>query len=225
MRKQIVPVVVLLFFIVPFLSAQEKVNQFDTNGNRDGVWIKYHTNKLIRYKGQFKNGKEIGVFKFYSPNTNEFPESVKTFSEKNDAAKVEFYNDKGVVVSIGNMIKKNRVGKWLYFNEDGKTIMTEENYENGALNGISKTFFPNGKLAEVKNYKNGKLEGGLKRYADNGNLLDDLSYSNGKLHGLAKYYNIDGALIYTGFYENDEKIGEWEYYENGKKVSTDKLKQ
>ena len=36
------------------------------------------------------------------------------------------------------------------------------------------------------------------------------------LEGAAKYYNIYGKLIYAGNYSNDEKIGEWEYYENGK---------
>lgn len=225
MKRQFHFLLVLLLISPLFLCAQEKINQFNTDGKRDGVWKKYHANKLVRYVGQFKNGKEIGVFKFYSMISNEFPELVKTFIEKSDSAKVEFMNDRGIVESKGFMIKKNRVGKWLYFNDDGKTVMTEENYENGILNGVSKTFYPNRKLAEVKVYKNGKLEGNLKRYADNGVLIDDLNYSDGKLEGLAKYFNLKGELIYTGFYENDVKVGEWEYYENGKKVSTDKLKQ
>ena len=225
MKKSIFSFLMLVFLSISFLSAQEKINQLDNDGKRDGVWEKFHPNKLVRYTGQFKNGKEIGVFKFYKMTTNDFPEIVKTFSEKSDSAKVEYYNDKGIVESKGFMINKDRVGKWLYFNDDGKTIMTEENYENGVLHGLSKTFYPNKKLTEVKNYTNGKLNGSLKRYADNGTLLDDLMYSNGKLDGLAKYYNLKGVLIFTGDYENDIKVGDWKYYENGKKVSIDKLKQ
>ena len=225
MKRDIFSFMVLLFLSSSFLTAQEKINQFNNEGERDGAWKKFHPNKLVRYTGHFKNGKEIGVFKFYKITTNNFPELVKFFSENSDSAKVEYYNDKGIVVSKGSMVKKSRVGKWLYFNDDGETIMTEENYENGSLNGLSKTFYPNGKLTEVKIYKNGKLEGNLKRYADNGILIDDLNYSEGKLEGLAKYFNLKGELTYTGFYENDVKVGDWEYFENGKKVSTDKLKQ
>jgi antitoxin component YwqK of YwqJK toxin-antitoxin module len=51
-------------------------------------------------------------------------------------------------------------------------------------------------------------------------LLDDLNYENGKLHGSAKYYNIEGKLIYWGAYENDEKIGKWEFLENGKPLDS-----
>ena len=184
----------LFFLNTLFLSAQERINQFDKDGKRDGIWKKYHSNKLVRYVGQFKNGKEIGVFKFYNMTTNDFPEMVKSFSEKNDSAKVEYYSKKGIVESRGFMLKKHRIGKWNYFNDEGTAIMIEENYENGYLNGLSKIFYKNGKLAEIKNFDNGKLEGNFKRYAINGNLISDLNYLKGKLEGLAKYYNSKGEF-------------------------------
>jgi len=55
--------------------------------------------------------------------------------------------------------------------------------------------------------------------------LDNLNYNVGKLHGAAKYYNIKGKLIYWGNYENDEKVGKWEYFENGKPEDFNKDKQ
>jgi len=223
MKSRLFP---FLFIMVSlFTFAQEKINQFDAKGNRNGIWKKYHPNKLLRYEGQFKNGKEIGVFKFYSPATNEFPELVKIFSKESDSAKIEFYNNKGIVESKGLMIEKNRAGKWLYFKDDGKTVIAEEHYVNGVLNGLSKTFYLANKLAEEKNYENGKIEGVLKRYAESGILQNELTYSKGKLNGLSKYYNSNGELIYTGIFENDVKIGDWQYYENGKKVNGNKLKQ
>ena len=112
----------------------------------------------------------------------------------------------------------------LYY-PDEKTLMIEENYKNGILEGTFKSYYKTGRVTEILNYKGGKLHGNTKRFADNGALLDDLKYCNGKLEGIAKYYNVDGELIYTGNYANDEKVGEWEYYENGKKENVNKLKQ
>jgi antitoxin component YwqK of YwqJK toxin-antitoxin module len=217
-------IIFLLLFAIT-ANGQGKINQFDLNGKRTGVWKKYYTNKNIRYQGKFKAGKEIGIFKYYSAISSKHPIVIKTFNANNTIATVKFYSVEGVLESTGEMQGKNRIGKWLYFQPDGKTLMIEENYENGVLNGEFKSYYKTGQITEILNYKNGELHGNTKRYADNGALLDDLNYKEGKLQGLAKYYNIEGQLIYTGNYENDEKVGEWEYFENGKKENVNKLKQ
>ena len=207
---------IFTFFSIQSLIGQEKINQFNTNGEREGVWKKFYNNNRIRYQGQFKNGKEIGTFKFYSALNSEHPTVIKSFEKGSNFAKVNYYDDKGVLKSTGEMNGKVRIGKWIYYHLDGKSILSEENYKKGILNGSSKTFYNTGKITEEMFYVNGKLHGNLKRYSDEGVLLDDLNYLNGKLHGAAKYYNVKGKLIYWGDYENDEKIGKWEYFENGK---------
>lgn len=221
-----------LFFIVCFvvfsfhgLSAQEKINQLNANGKRTGVWKKHYNNGKIRYVGQFKNGKEIGVFKFYSALSSAHPIAIKTFENNNNLAKISFYTVKGVLESKGVIDGKKRTGLWKYYQPNGKTLLSEENYKDGILEGKSVTYYKSGKIAETVFYKNGKLQGNTKRFAENGVLLDDLNYAEGKLNGLAKYYNINGKLIYTGNYENDVKVGKWEYFENGKSVNVDRLKQ
>jgi len=222
-----------LLFIVTFILAitcqrllsQNKINQFNTSGKRIGVWKKNYNNGKVRYIGQFKNGKEIGVFKFYSALSSEYPTAIKTFETNSNLAKVSFYTVKGVLVSEGVMDAKKRIGHWKYYQSDGKTLLSEENYKNGVLEGKSKTYYKNGKITEILFYKNAKLHGNTKRFAKNGILLDELNYVDGKLDGLAKYYDIHGKLIYTGNYENDVKVGKWEYFENGKSVRVDKLKQ
>lgn len=210
--------VVLCCFGFSLLSAQETINQFNANGEREGVWKKEYSNGRIRYQGQFENGKEIGVFKYYSIISSDFPIVVKTFSNESTKAEVVFSSKEGVLESKGSMNGKNRIGKWVFYHKDGKTILSEENYENGVLNGLSKTFYKTGKPTEILEYINGKLHGRVQRFADNGILIDDLNYVDGKLNGLAKYYNLDGKLIYTGMYENDEKSGKWEFFDDGKSV-------
>ncbi|PKP13285.1 MAG: hypothetical protein CVU08_06150 [Bacteroidetes bacterium HGW-Bacteroidetes-3] len=219
----------LLFFLIVLVSgtsmAQEKINQLDAQGRRTGVWKKYYDNKNIRYEGQFEAGKEIGVFNYYGELNPKFPNIVKTFPEVGDVATVRFFYDDGKLQSEGSMKGTNREGKWIYYNTDGKTIVSEENYENGLLNGTSTTYFVPEKITEILNYKDGKLHGNVLRYSSEGILLDDLQYENGKLHGPAKYYNIAGKLVRKGFYENDEKVGNWEYFENGEPISAKKIKE
>lgn len=214
-KFQIFLLVLFVGFGQQLIVGQEKINQFNENGQREGVWKKYYNNKRIRYQGQFENGREVGVFKFYDTSNSKYPEVVKTFDLKSNIAKVKFYTEKGLLKSEGELRGKIRIGKWKYYHIDGKTILSEENYEDGILNGESKTYYKTGKLTEHLFYKNGKLNGNIKRYADNGNLLDDLNYIDGKLYGAAKYYNTKGKLIYWGDYENDMKIGKWEYVETG----------
>ncbi|WP_372800300.1 toxin-antitoxin system YwqK family antitoxin [Lutibacter sp.] len=208
----------LLFCGVFIVSAQEKINQFDANGKRTGVWKKYYANKRLRYQGQFEGGKEVGEFKFYSAQNSEHPISIKIFQENSAISIVKFFTIKGVLESEGQLNQKNRIGKWVFYHKDGKTMLSEEFYVNGLLEGVSKTYFENGKIAEILNYKQGKLQGNVKRYSDTGVLLDDLNYEDGKRQGIAKFYNIKGKLIYTGSYKNDEKVGKWKYFEDVKKL-------
>ena len=219
----------LLFFLILFVSgtaiAQEKINQLDAQGRRTGVWKKYYDNNNIRYEGQFVAGKEIGVFNYYSELSTTHPMLVKTFSEGSDNAKVSYFYEDGMLESEGSMNGINRIGKWTYYNTDGKTIVSEENYENGLLNGITTTYFVTGKKAETATFKKGKLYGNVLRYSSEGILMDDLHYENGKLHGSAKYFNVAGKLVRKGNYENDQKVGNWEYFENGEPISAKKIKE
>ena len=217
--------ILTLFLFSGIVFGQEKINQFDANGNRTGIWKKDHQNGRIRYKGQFEAGKEVGVFNYYSIVSSDYPILIKTYSKDSDIATAEFFTEKGVLESEGKMNGKERIGKWLYYHPDGKTLLSEENYENGLLNGESKTYFVSGQLTEISHYKDGKLDGNTKQYSKEGILLEELNYKNGKLHGLATFYNINGKVIYTGMYENDEKTGKWEFYKEGKPVKKNQLKQ
>jgi len=217
--------VLLVFFSVTSISAQEKVNQYDENGRRTGEWKKYYENNRIRYQGQFVADKEVDVFKFYSMVSSEHPIIIKTFLNENDMAKVEFFTEEGILESKGEMKKDLRIGKWLFYHKGGKTLISEENYKEGLLHGVSKTYYKTGKTTEILFYNNGKLNGNIKRFSDEGVLLDDLNYIEGKLNGLATYYDTYGKVRETGQYKDDEKIGNWDYFENGEKVNQKSVKQ
>lgn len=123
---------------------------------------KYYKNNRVRYTGNFVNGKEIGTFKYYSAASSEFPIAVRVYNKDNDVADVKFYSVTGVLESKGLMRGKNRVGKWIYFHENSKVVMAEENYVDGKLDGPYKTFYKSGKPTEIAFYKNGLLHGEYK---------------------------------------------------------------
>ena len=215
-------------FLIPFLfhvlllSGQSSINQFDEKGERHGVWRKYYNNDRLRYSGTFEHGKEVGVFKFYSASNSDNPVIVKEYNGSNDLADVRFYTPSGVLESEGKMRGKKREGKWLYYHEDGKSVMSEENYVNDKLEGEYKTFYPTGEPTETATYKNGLLHGNYKKYSIKGFLYQDFNYSEGKLNGMAIYYSRKtGDLIKKGPFKDDQRVGTWENYVDGELVSTE----
>lgn len=200
------------FFIVCFTAnlSGQSINQLDSNGKKTGVWKKFYENGSVRYEGQFENDKEVGTFKFYDEDSKT-PTIIKVFEPKSTIAEVTYYQTNGLIESTGKMDGKLRISKWRYFYPNGKTLMIEENYINGILEGVFKSYFKNSKTSELLVYKNGKLHGNCKRFGDNGVLIEESNYENGQLNGAAAYYTTEGVLVAKGNYENDEKVGSWEY--------------
>jgi inner membrane protein involved in colicin E2 resistance len=118
-----VSILLTLSFLLPIKA--QKINRVDSEGKRIGIWKKYYDNGNIRYEGQFKKGKEVGIFKFYGKTTAKYPAIVKEFSEIDGTAQVKFLDHKGKVKSKGVMLGRNRIEKWLYYFPDGKIISEE----------------------------------------------------------------------------------------------------
>ncbi len=207
---------------IHFSYAQSEINRLDADGKRDGVWRKYYSNKRIRYQGKFNHGKEVGVFKYYSAANSDHPVVIKKYNPDNSLAEVSFYSVNGLLESKGKMLGKNRVGKWLFYHEDGKILMSEENYANGKLDGEYKTFYKTGKSTEVAYYSNGLLDSVYKKYSIKGHLYQHFTYKGGELHGKAVYYSRKtGALTTKGAFKNNVRVGTWENYVDGELISTE----
>lgn len=213
--------VVVILFLTLFLTnafGQNNVNQVDERGQRDGIWRKNFDNSdQPKYEGTFEHGKEVGIFKFYKlVNGKSALSATREFNPANHDIVVKFYASNGKLISEGHMTDTRFVGKWVYYHNKTKGIMTIENYnEDGQLEGEHTVFYENGQMAEQAFYSNGKLEGTSKIFSDKGVIIKIFSYKEDMLNGLSKYYNGDGQLIAEGHYKNDQKHGLWKYYENG----------
>ncbi len=215
-----------LFFFITTAYSQE-INQMDSNGKRHGKWMKlYEGTDQIRYQGTFEHGKEIGVFEFYKipeekeHNNKSFLFATKKYSSNSDLVEIVYFSLKGDLLSEGEMLGRNRVGKWVYFHPGTDKILMTEFYENGKLNGVQTTYFLNGNKMKISTFEDGKLNGEEFVYTENGTLVKYFNYKNDELNGIVKYFDGEGNLTSTGPYKNNRKDGEWKTYENGKLLKT-----
>ena len=220
------------FFVVGFLSfffisgnlLAQKINQFNDNKERTGIWKKYHSNKKIRYEGEFKNGKEIGIFKFYDVRTSDYPIIIKKFDENSDFVSVQFFSTTGKLQSEGIMKNREREGKWVYYSIKDK-ILSTENYVNGKLEGEAVTYYIDGKVAERSFFKNGLKTDKNSKYSSDGILIEEVTFKNGLENGVAKYFDLKGNLKEKGSYKDGKRLGDWDYYIDGEIASDKEIKE
>jgi antitoxin component YwqK of YwqJK toxin-antitoxin module len=211
-------VFVFLFFTTISLFAQE-INLLDSKGERHGLWKKnFDKTDQPRYEGEFKHGKEIGVFKFYKlVDKKSELSATKEFNENDQIALVKFFSSTGKLISEGKMDGKLFIGIWTYYHNKSNAVMSTENYnDKGELHGEKLVYYENGQVAEKSNYINGKQEGLSIWYSEKAVVLKEFLYENDELHGLSKYYDSNGQLIAEGVYKRGQKYGIWKYYSDGK---------
>lgn len=99
---------------------------------------------------------------------------------------------------------------------DGKTLYQEQTLSGGKLNGVSKTYFPNGKLYLEEWYANDQKHGKVMQYYESGILYSETNYDSGKIHGVVKRYHKDGKLKAESRFSHDcPCLGLKEYILNG----------
>lgn len=222
-----------LFFVSLFFSCflyvntieAQKYNQFDENKKRTGVWKKHYPNKRIKYIGTFKDGKEIGTFKFYGMFSPKDLEATKTFHKDSDSVTVKYFYDTGALKGKGMLFGKDKVGDWMYYHKKG-ALFYKEFYQAGKLFGKVIVYFKsNGKIAEESEYINGLLHGHSKVFSDEGVLIEEVMYEKGKANGLATYFELNGNLKERGVYKNGVRFGKWEFYLDGEVIDEKQQKE
>lgn len=214
---------ILLLLSCTALFAQEKFNQVDNKGKKDGIWKGiFEDSKRPRYEGTFKNGVEVGTFKYFDDTKAQTVIATRVFSENGTLAQTTFYDQKNNKVSEGKTINRLNEGVWNYYHKASKQLMKVENYKNGKLEGVQIIYFPSGKIAEENNYKAGKREGVYKIYTENGIVLEESTFKNNQYDGLAIFRDAAGKIASKGNFVKNEKKGIWEFYEDGKLVKKEK---
>ena len=126
-----------IFFLIPFFSVSQSINYVDNIGMKQGVWQKKYANGNIRYEGTFKDNKEIGLFRYFYEDGSLKLEKI--FFHNSTAASAHFYYKNGDIKSSGLYVNSLKDSTWNYYDFYRVRIMTEQ-YKNGKLNGVTKTF-------------------------------------------------------------------------------------
>ncbi|MCP9201024.1 aspartic peptidase [Gramella sp. GC03-9] len=206
-----------MVFTLITTSYNAQINQLDDDGRRNGPWkVNFEGTDEPKFEGNFENGKEVGIFKFYKKGFYDHPAAIMDFGKGQDSVKVTYYTQKGEPISEGRMLDRKREGKWVYYHQNSDSIMMIENYKNDLLNGLQETYYPNGQLAEKTSYLEGKKHGESLIYTEKGQLTKQLRYRNGELHGPAIYFDPKGLKQMEGQYVEGKKSGTWKYYTDGK---------
>jgi antitoxin component YwqK of YwqJK toxin-antitoxin module len=195
------------------------INYTDINGMKQGNWITKYSNGKTKYEGFFKNNKPTGKFVRYYDTGN--IQSVAYFYDNSKYSSIKFYDNAERLLAAGRYKEQNKDSIWNYYLPEGKLISVEE-YDNGKLNGTSKTFFyPSGLLHETINYKD-NIKDGLYEKLWNDGVTPRLRvrYCNGMVCDTMFVYFESGKIESTIPYKDDKRHGlEMNYNEKGTRIS------
>ncbi len=156
--------------------------------DNDKKWVKFITDRSIRWKETFKDGKI---------------ESETPIASK----KVWFrsYFRDGTLAGLVLYQNGKKKGFELSYHENGK-IDTKSYYRNGKKHGWFYSYWSSGKLEKKVKYRYGKKHGPFFTYRVNGRLYDKALYRNDKIHGWYYFYSKNGSLIYKRLFRNGKLI-------------------
>ena len=200
---------ILLILLIPYFCLSQ--NQFNEIGEREGSWSAYHENGIIKYEGNFINGKEVGVFHYYDYDGNL---AIKlNYLDTGLTSQAILYYPNGSIKSQGTYLNKKKHNVWLYYNSLGK-MMIKENYFRGVIDGEVIYYYDNNLISEKYTYINGLKNGEANIFYSSGLLNVTCNYLNNKLHGQAKFYynNQSKKLESEGKYINGLKDSIWIFY-------------
>jgi antitoxin component YwqK of YwqJK toxin-antitoxin module len=206
-------VTVLIFYILAINTFQDEksLNHTDSQGRKQGHWIKKYPNGNIMYEGFFKDDHPAGELKRYYEN--KVLKSLLIFSDDRTEASAVLYYPNGYKASEGRYIRQLKDGKWRFFSSVTEGLLiSEEEYANDKIHGWSVKYYPDSVIAEKQYFSAGIKNGDWIKYHPGGSLHFKTNYQNGRLHGKFEAFFEDGRPEVTGQYKNDRKEGTWFIY-------------
>lgn len=186
-------------------------NRTDNQGRKQGHWIKTDKDGSKTFEGDFKDGKEVGLFQYFYPDGT--IRMKNNFTEPGKICTHEAYDEKGHLLAKGFFNQKNRDGEWNFFTEEGKLIK-QVTYRMGVKEGKQTIYTSKGDTAEVSYWKDNKRHGRWwKRIGEQGYITG--TYEHGGLEGVVREYGDDQTLVREGHYKNGSKHGTYQYFEQG----------
>jgi antitoxin component YwqK of YwqJK toxin-antitoxin module len=186
-------------------------NQSDKQGRKQGFWKVKYPNGVLKYTACFKDDKPVGMMKRYFDDSTIKAEMF--FDASGTKAKAKLYYQDGPIAAEGNYINALKDSTWIYYSYYTKTISNRETYIKDKKNGLSISYFPNGKVAEELNWANGTRNGIWNQYYENGVMKVSGGFLNGKHNGPFKLNYPDNKPELEGLYKDDMREGQWVHHD------------
>ncbi|MDD4990970.1 MAG: toxin-antitoxin system YwqK family antitoxin [Paludibacter sp.] len=187
-----------------YVSGKDSMTAQVDSGLFNGNFIVYYEKGTVKDSIVYSKGVIVKFKRFLSNG-----------SEMKVPDKLLFESKKGLTYIVENKDTLLFCGLSIKCNKD-KSI-DETTYLNGELNGVSNSYFQNGKISYTRIYKNGKLQGKATEYFSNGNLKEVGFWADGSRIGKWTTYHPNKKIDEVGIYRNANKDSTWnEYYESGK---------
>ena len=194
------------------LVKNEKINLFNTSGQKEGIWKWFYNNKVLKAEGFYNNGALHGYYKTYDSTGK-----LQQISKYDNGVKVENapellqvemrqdYDENKKLKSSGAYLNNKKEGLHQIFDEKGKIIAT-------------KIFKDGEEVSEVFLSASGHKDGEWKEFYDNKQIKVLGTYKNDVKVGQWAYYFNSGQIEQIGAYdERGQANGEWKwYYDSGK---------
>ncbi len=187
------------------------INMSDSQGGKQGHWIKKYPNENIMYDGFFKDNHPVGEFRrYYEDKTLK---SLLVYSDDGKEALATIYHPNGYISSRGKYIDQMKEGKWQFFSAYTEGyLISEEQYSANLKNGPSLKFYPDSTVADKLTYINDIKQGEWIQYYSDGAICLKSNYINGTLNGKFEVWYLNGQIQFSGQYKNDARDGLWYIY-------------
>lgn len=198
-------IIITLLALVPLMGTAQNI--MDSQGRRQGKWVKMDKNNRKIYEGTFKDGLEIGTFTYYYSDGT--VRMKNTFLVDGKFCSHEAYDKNGKLMATGFYNQKNRDSVWNIYNAEGK-LLKSETYKMGTKTGKSILFSSTGDTIEIQYWNDNKKHGYWYRKVLNGYLTGN--YANNLLEGkYAEYRN--NKVVSEGNYSHGLRDGQWKFYD------------
>lgn len=199
---------VFLINIVAAQPANQAVNQKDTQGRKQGHWVKKAYDGQVLVDCYYRDGKRVGEYRtFYEKGGLQ---SLLIYG-KTDTVKATLYHENGKIMAEGQYKDTLKFGAWKFY-DDRQILSSIEEFEKGKLNGASIVFHLNSDTAAIKQYRDGLKNGLSIEYFEGHKLKSRINYVDDTPEGKVIFMYPNGKKSKEGAYANAVKEGVWFYY-------------
>lgn len=234
-------IISLLEYNNDFLISRVRINRSDASGLKQGEWLEFWPNGIVKTEKNYRDDLLHGYYKEYDDRgrltvTLLYDNGKVTGTEIDNSAEIDIqnrYDDAGRLIYSGPFREGVPVGIHREYNADGIIKGSKIYNDNGVVisegivdaegnrNGPWKDFSPGGVLVAEGNYTANRRTGAWKFYNAAGRLEQAGAYSNGRIDGTWRWYYPDGELLREEDYYQGKRDGSYtEYSRTGEVIAS-----